>query len=159
MTRQHEQLQLDEHGNVKMTRSQLQFFHAFAEQAVRSSLAGMNDPEFVEELIAQADFKDYGKRIGESMLSTVSYSDVKAVDKFMNGEQFVNVMDALAVAVDSIQVTQDDVANSLFATAVVAASMAPEPDAPTEQEEPEQEVVEAAPAVGRLHALLHASKE
>ncbi|MGJ7513639.1 DUF7375 domain-containing protein [Pseudomonas baetica] len=158
MTEQCEQLQLDEHGKVKMTRAQLQFFHAFAEQAVRSSLAGMNDPEFVEELIAQADFKDYGKRLGESILSTVSYSDVKAVDKFMNSEQFVNVMDALAVAVDSIPVTQNDVANALFATAVVAASMTPEPEAPVEPESG-KEVEEEAPVVGRLHALLHTEKE
>ena len=108
----------------KLTRSQLQFFQHFAEKAVRASFATVDD-SVVEAFASQIDFKDFGNRLGQAMLSRVSYSDVKAVDKFMQSEQYINVMNALSDAVDSVALTQDDAENIALATSFVLDTVSP----------------------------------
>lgn len=109
----------------QLTRTQLQFFQTFAEQAVRASYAVVEQTEVVEAFVKQIDFKEFGKRFGQAMLSRVSYSDVKAVDKFMQSEQFNNVMNALSDAVDSVALTQSDAENIALTTSFVLDTVSP----------------------------------
>lgn len=108
-----------------LTRTQLQFFQTFAERAVCASFATVEEPEIVEAFVQQIDFKEFGKRFGGMMLSRVSYSDVKAVDKFMQSEQYNNVMDALSDAVDSVMLTEDDAQNTALMASFILDTLSP----------------------------------
>ena len=114
-----------EAATVSLTRTQIQFFQTFAEQAVRASFAAVEEPEIVDAFVQQIDFKEFGKRFGESMLSRVSYSDVKAVDKFMQSEQYNNVMNALSDAVDSVMLTEDDAQNTALMASFILDTVSP----------------------------------
>jgi len=108
-----------------LTRTQLQFFQAFAEQIVHASYEERGAEDLAEAFSSMIDFKDFGKRLGQAMLSRVSYSDVKAVDKFMRSEQFINVMAALDTSLDSVALTLDDAANAAFTTSFILNTMSP----------------------------------
>ncbi|PKA72878.1 hypothetical protein ATI02_5979 [Pseudomonas baetica] len=110
---------------ITLTRTQIQFFQSLAEQSVRASFESVEDPAVVEKFIEPIHFKQYGKHFGETMLSRVSYSDVKAVDKFMKSEQFINVMAALEEAVDTVPFTEDDALNTAFTASFILDTVSP----------------------------------
>ena len=110
---------------VVLTRTQHQFFQAFAERAVRSSFDSVDDASVVDAFVSQIDFKELGKRFGEAMLTRVTYSDIKAVDKFMQSEQFINVMEALSHAVDNVALTQNDAENISLAASFILDTVSP----------------------------------
>jgi ribosomal protein L16 Arg81 hydroxylase len=139
---------------VKLTLTHQRFFEDFAERAMLESLADAGE-EAAKALMSQIDMKEYSRRFGEAVLSKVSYSQVKAVDKFMQSDDFIAVLNAVAHAVESVEVTQDDVANMLFAAGFVleTANPAIEPELYAEARAIESE---SSPAPSMLDSLASA---
>ena len=109
----------------KLTVAQTAFFTQFAEDAVRESFTHASDDEAVEKFVSGLDLKEFGTRLGKVILSRVSYSDVKAVDKFLKSDQYNNVIAAVAEAVEVCEPTQNDAQNLLLASTFVLETMSP----------------------------------
>ncbi|WP_146035985.1 hypothetical protein [Pseudomonas sp. LFM046] len=84
--------------DTKLTSTHRKYFLAFVQDAVRGAHASTMPTEKVEEFLTSVNLQPVADELGKAILSKVSYSQVKAVDKFMNSADYLAVMDAIAHA-------------------------------------------------------------
>lgn len=93
--------QKDETGVVevavqkKLTKAQKEFFGAFASNAVENILGPVLEfkgLEITAEQVSTLDLSELVASIGGAFLERVDFKTLKAVDKFMRSEDFVNVV-------------------------------------------------------------------
>ncbi|MCY1276649.1 hypothetical protein D9M70_253160 [compost metagenome] len=84
--------------NAVMTKTHRKYFLAFVQDAIRGAYAGSVPAEKLEEFLSQVDLQPAADQIGQAILSKVSYSQVKAVDKFMKSDDYISVIGAIQYA-------------------------------------------------------------
>lgn len=86
----------------KLTPAQLAFFKSFTRDAVIAALSETSRSDEVETLLKEVDLTPLTLEIAEAMLSKTDFTAIKRVDRFMQSDEYVEVMGALASALASI---------------------------------------------------------
>ncbi|PUB40060.1 hypothetical protein [Pseudomonas sp. GV047] len=95
-----------------LTRTHIAFFEQYVEDLFRRALTETSAPDTnVDSILALIDFRDYGKRFGEAVLSQVSYQDLKYAEKVLSDERITKATAAINHAVAHIKVSKDDSIN------------------------------------------------
>lgn len=84
---------------VKLTKTQKEFFGAFAKNAVENILGPVLEfkgveitPEQVTEVVKTLDLTDLTNAIGRAFIDRVDFKTILKVDKFMKSDEFTSVV-------------------------------------------------------------------
>jgi hypothetical protein len=86
----------------KLTPTQLAFFKSFTRDAVIAALSETSRSDEVEMLLKAVDLTPLVMEVAEAMLSKTDFTAIKRVDRFMQSDEYVEVMGAVAGALASI---------------------------------------------------------
>lgn len=86
----------------KLTPAQLAFFKSFTRDAVIAALSETSRSDEVEMLLEEVDLTPLVMEVAEAMLSKTDFTAIKRVDRFMQSDEYVEVMGAVAGALASI---------------------------------------------------------
>lgn len=94
-----EQAQVETKAPAKLNKAQKEFFGKFAANAVENILGPVLEfkgvditAEQVSEVVKTLDLTELTNAIGRSFMDRVDFKTIVKVDKFMKGEEFINVV-------------------------------------------------------------------
>lgn len=108
---------------VKLTRTHQTYFEQYARDLLALALKDASDDANTQYLLSLIDYKDFGKRFGEAVLSKCSYSDVKAADKAYSDPAVIRATIAIEEAIASVVPSADDIKNIQFMAGVITSGV------------------------------------
>ncbi|KFE55003.1 hypothetical protein [Pseudomonas syringae] len=89
-------------NQFKLTPTQLAFFKDFTRDAVTAALSQTSSPDKVASFLKEIDLTPLALEVAQAMLSKTTFTAIKRVDRFMQSDEYVEVMGAVAGALANI---------------------------------------------------------
>lgn len=99
---------------MKLTRAQQAYFEEYVKDLFACALQDATNQDGVDKLLSMIDYKDYGKRFGESVLENCSYMDIKAAHRAYSDPAVIRASIAIEKAISSVIPTGSDLENIQF---------------------------------------------